>query len=146
MSADYSIELATQNDPDKVIEILFKDIEVEVANHDKGIWIKGEDFRGIIIPKDSNDARSQTLGVTPNMVVSVSVTSVTLDGHLNILKAALNWLTQTTEDMVLLFNYESVLLVREAGEVIRNSNPGLWTNEMLNLITIPHKVLYIPVL
>jgi hypothetical protein len=63
---------------------------------------------------------------------------------IEVLEATLRWLEQREEDAVLIANYSGVVLMRKNGELVRNGREEFWTPEMLNLITLPHRVEIIP--
>jgi hypothetical protein len=59
--------------------------------------------------------------------------------RIRLLQGCMALLTGGTEDAVLLFNSETIVLLRRGGQIVLNPIKGFWTDEVLKVIPTPHK-------
>jgi hypothetical protein len=59
--------------------------------------------------------------------------------HRHLLQGCMALLDGGTGDAVLLFNSETIILLRRNGELVLNPVEGFWTDEVRAIIPTPHK-------
>lgn len=150
MSIIYYLDIATSLSLQEVIQVLFQKMNYRQEFPDNyGEVVINTEFFGAIARKVTREdyASSRHLGIEPTIQLYFPWLARRSDDNLGydqLIKLTVDYLTQTQNDLALLFEGAIPLLLRRNGELIRNSAEGVWTPEGIKLITIPHKVEYIP--
>ena len=59
--------------------------------------------------------------------------------RIRLLQGCMALLEGGTDDAVLLFNSETIVLLRRGGQVVLNQIKGFWTDEVLKVVPAPHR-------
>lgn len=128
----------TKLSTEEIYAVLFNDLDVEI---DQGsphlIWVNDLSCR--VLHNSRDVIKSEFLGETENLRIDFSFRG-SMEGYMNAMRIALNWLRHTDADAILAHNFEYILFARIEGRLIRNSHPvAEIPSEILDLIDIPYE-------
>jgi hypothetical protein len=136
MSLDYELRIETHWEPEQVLEWL-KDYVHFQPDSDNTLYNPGI-LLGVHRETEKNQMMMQSwFGFKPTIIVWFVLDSLNdyEIGKTTLLKTVVRLLQEIPGDAVLLFNYESLVLQRIAGELIFNQTLQTWPNSEISAVT-----------
>jgi hypothetical protein len=149
MSVNYVLEIDTTLNIQSLALILFENYEGKILKEAKedGIFISVDAFRADL-ETISGDKTSYSLKYGVHAKVRVDFYYVAsredLNGYLNVLWLVNKWLQNTADDIALIYEGGSLILLRLSGELFLNTFEDFWTAAYSQMITVPYKFALIP--
>jgi hypothetical protein len=144
------MEVVTSCTPQTFVERLFERINIVAEVEELGdiTEIRTTNFE-ISCFANADDAISVELGILPNVFVEFRPKpslQTDLIAVKRLMEATDKWLHFIDNDMVMVYNGESVMMYRKQGKLRVNAASKGWTPARLSLITYPYETVEMPAL
>lgn len=146
MALSYELEMAVGLEPQQALQILANACSLQWQ--DNNLVGSGIQIRAFKETDEENRALTeQAFGFVPSLVVSFRIKS---DQNIEqaerlMIRATLTLLQETTEDAVLLFNYENIVLQRIKNQLVINKDLWeSWEADEIRNTMVPHSLKVLP--
>lgn len=146
----FDMEVVTSHSPREFVTRLFERINITAEVEPLGdiTEIRTQNFE-ISTFTNATDAISHELGIAPNVFVEFRprpTLQTDIIAVKRLLEATNKWLHFIDNDMVLIYNGESVMMYRKGGKLRVNDASRGWTPARLSLINYPYETVTMPAL
>ena len=147
MSAEYQLYLATIIEPLEALQIVSQGFELEWVDEPNGPCLFGSgmllganhgiEFQSII---------EEEFGFVPNITIwfRLNWDADFAKADQIMIRVTIELLRQSSEDAVLLFNYDSIVLQRLGGNLLLNDAFNPWITDLLPEVTLPYEIRNLP--
>ncbi len=148
MAIDYLFYIATILEPFQALDMVSKGFELEWASEPYGHCLFGS---GMLVGADhALDVRQSLIeeefGFVPDICIWFRINSNADREKADqiMIQVTVELLRQISEDAVLLFNGESIVLQRRGGNLLLNDAFNPWITELLPEVTLPYEIRNLP--
>ena len=148
MAIDYVFYIATILEPFQALDMVSKGFELEWASEPYGHCLFGS---GMLVGANHPIELPQSLieeefGFVPHIYIWFRINSNAdrEKARRIMIRVTVELLRQISEDAVLLFNGESIVLQRLGGNLLLNDAFNPWITELLPEVTLPYEIRNLP--
>ena len=137
MSLDYELRIDSTWDSVELLSFLKESLNFQQEESEKNLWIPGIWLRSSRETEKNQTMMHSWFGFKPTLIVAFVLNSIHdyEIGKATLLKTVVRLLQEIPGDAVLLFNYESLVLQRIAGELIFNQTLQTWPKSEISAVT-----------
>jgi hypothetical protein len=137
MSLDYELRIDSTWDSVEVLGFLKESLNFQHEESENSLWSPGIWLRSSRETEKNQTMMQSWFGFKPTLRVGFVLNSLNdyEIGKTTLLKTVVRLLQEIPGDAVLLFNYESLVLQRIAGELIFNQTLQTWPNSEISAVT-----------
>lgn len=147
MSTEYQLYLATILEPLQVLQIASQGFELEWVDEPNGFCLLGSGMLvGANQAMEFQSIIEEEFGFVPNITIWFRLNwDADFEKAKQIMiRVTIELLRQISEDAVLLFNYDSIVLQRLGENLLLNDAFNPWITELLPEVTLPYEIRNLP--